>query len=121
MTSKNRFSNSYCSRRLKAISDPTRWSVVSQLVGSDKSVAELNAVLRLDETLLSHHLKILREEGFVQFVRDGKTRRYHLGPDIKLTPSGRGIDLGCCQLELDRAYQIEPPSESRRVRSAGRA
>jgi ArsR family transcriptional regulator len=114
MVSKARFSDSFCSRRLKTISDPTRWSVVSQLVSGDKSVAELNAVLGLDETLLSHHLKILREEGFVQFIRDGKIRRYHLGPEVKLTPSGRGIDLGCCQLELDKTFQIAPFPKPRR-------
>ena len=108
MPIKTRFSDSFCSRRLKTISDPTRWSVVAQLVGGGKNVAELNAVLGLDETLLSHHLKILRQEGFVQFVREGKNRRYYLGPDVKLTASGRGIDLGCCQLELDRAFPIKP-------------
>lgn len=106
MRSKPQFSDSFCSRRLKTISDPTRWSVVAQLVGGPKNVAELNAALKLDETLLSHHLKVLRQEGFVQFVREGKNRRYCLGPEVKLTASGRGIDLGCCQLELDKTFPV---------------
>jgi ArsR family transcriptional regulator len=65
-----------------------------------KTVGELNATLRLDLTLLSHHLKTLREEGFVERTIEGKNRRYSLAPKVTLDPSGRGIDLGCCTLEL---------------------
>ena len=91
----------FCSRRLKAIADPTRWAVIAQLMKSPKNVSELNTSLKLEPTLLSHHLKILREEGFIEYTRAGKTKRYRLCPDVKLTPSGKGIDLGCCRLELN--------------------
>ena len=101
MAFENIYSSEFCSRRLKAISDPTRWAVVAQLINGPKNVGELNSTLKVESTLLSHHLKILRDEHFVEFVREGKTKLYRLSPDVELTPSGRGINLGCCSLELN--------------------
>lgn len=100
MSLKARFSTEFCSRRLKAIADPTRWSVLIQLMSGPKTVGELNVVMGLELTLLSHHLKTLREEGFVESTPEGKNRRYCLAQKVKLNPSGRGLDLGCCKLEL---------------------
>ena len=91
----------FCSRKLKTIADPTRWAVIAQLIGCPKSVTELNESLEVEPTLLSHHLKILRDEGFVESMREGKNKRYRLSPDLELTPPGRGINLGCCRLELN--------------------
>ena len=51
--------------------------------------------------LLSHHLKTLRAEQLVECSQEGKNRRYRLAQDVKLDPSGRGLDLGCCRLELN--------------------
>ena len=94
------FSAAYCSGRLKALADPTRWAVLAQLLEGPKNVGELNGVLRIDPTLLSHHLRILRDEGFVVRVREGKHQSYRLAPDVEITPHGRGINLGCCRLEM---------------------
>lgn len=101
MTFQSTFTSEFCSRRLKAIADPTRWAVVARLIDGPKNVGELNASLQVESTLLSHHLKILRDEGLVEFLRVGKTKRYRLSPEVELTPSGRGINLGCCKLELN--------------------
>lgn len=95
------YPNDFCSRRLKTIADPTRWAVIAQLINGPRSVTELNTSLNMEPTLLSHHLKILRDEGLVESVREGKNKRYCLSSDAELTPSGRGIDLGCCRLELN--------------------
>jgi len=91
----------FCSRRLKTIADPTRWAIIAQLIDRPKNVSELNESLKMEPTLLSHHLKILRDGGLVESVREGKNKRYHLSPDAELTPRGRGINLGCCRLELN--------------------
>ena len=95
------YSNDFCSRRFKAIADPARWAVIVQLMNCPQNVAELNASLKMEPTLLSHHLKILRDEGLVEAVREGKNKRYHLSPDVQLNPRSRGINLGCCRLELN--------------------
>jgi ArsR family transcriptional regulator len=104
MKRRTMFSNAFCSRRLKAISDPTRWGILVQLLAGPKNVTELNAVLKTEPTLLSHHLRTLREEGFVDVIPEGKNRRYRLNRSIESTPSGRSIDLGCCRLELDKSF-----------------
>lgn len=98
------YSSDFCSRRLKAIADPTRWAVIAQLINGPRNVGELNAGLKMESTLLSHHLKILRDEGLVECLREGKNVRYCLAPTIELTPSGRGINLGCCVLELNNPF-----------------
>jgi ArsR family transcriptional regulator len=104
MTITSPYSNAFCSAKLKAIADPTRWEVIAQLLDGPKNVGELNSVLCIDLTLLSHHLKILRDEGFVVCLREGKKVRYRLAPNLALPPPLRGIDLGCCQLELNNNW-----------------
>lgn len=101
MTMESPYSSAFCSAKLKAIADPTRWAVIAQLLDGPKNVGELNSDLRIDLTLLSHHLKILRDEGFVLCLREGKNMRYRIAPELVLPPPHRGIDLGCCQLELN--------------------
>jgi ArsR family transcriptional regulator len=100
MLSTIQYSAEYCSRRLKAIADPTRWSVLLQLMDGSMTVGELNVALGLDLTLLSHHLRTLRDEGFVESVVEGKSRRYLLSEKVKLNADGRGLDLGCCHISL---------------------
>jgi DNA-binding transcriptional ArsR family regulator len=63
--------------------------------------SQLNAVLDVEQSLLSHHLKVLREEGFVQATRDGKAVLYTLTPEVQRANSGKAIDLGCCLLCFD--------------------
>lgn len=91
---------SYCARRLKALADPTRWAIVAALVGGPRMLAELQADLQIEQTLLSHHLKVLRDEELVVTVREGKQLRCRLADDVTLPEGQRGIDLGCCRLEL---------------------
>jgi ArsR family transcriptional regulator, nickel/cobalt-responsive transcriptional repressor len=101
MERNRKFSVAYCSGRLKALADPTRWAVLAQLLEGPRNVGELNDVLNIDPTLLSHHLRILRNEGFIVSIRKGKHLNYRLSPDVELTPNGRGINLGCCRLEMN--------------------
>lgn len=85
-----------CAEKLKILSDTTRLAVLEILIDSPKHVGELNAVLGIEQSLLSHHLKILRQARFVEATRDGKAVLYRLAPEVAC--SSRGIDLGCCLL-----------------------
>lgn len=100
MNSKSLSSQSFCARRLKVLADPTRLAVLEILMEEPKQVGELNALLGLEQSLLSHHLKVLRQEGFVKATRDGKAVLYYLAPGIE-SSSGRAINLGCCLLSFD--------------------
>ncbi|NEP12936.1 MAG: winged helix-turn-helix transcriptional regulator [Symploca sp. SIO2C1] len=101
MNSNSTFSQTLCVRKLKVLADTTRLSVLEILMEGPKHVGELNAVLGIEQSLLSHHLKVLREEGFVKATRDGKAVLYCCAPNIQQRNGGRAIDLGCCLLCFD--------------------
>lgn len=61
---------------MKAISDPTRRTVLLALNKGDKSVSQLLKRTGVEATLLSHHLRILRNAGLVKAERIGKIRIY---------------------------------------------
>ena len=89
-----------CAERLKVLGEPTRLAVVELLMERPRQVGELNEVLGLDQSLLSHHLRLLRDAGLVRATREGKAVRYALGPGVE-TGSGKVIDLGCCSLSFE--------------------
>src|SRR5690242_9847202 len=93
-------SDNFCARRLKALADPSRWAIIMSLLNNPKMVAELLVELKIEQTLLSHHLKILRDEGFIESVREGKNVRCRLADNVQLPGEHSGIDLGCCRLEM---------------------
>ena len=86
---------------LKALADETRLEVVKQLMSGPQHVGEINADLQVEQTLLSHHLKVLREAGIVEAERDGKAVLYRLSPAVESKRRGKIIDLGCCQLKFE--------------------
>ena len=94
-------SNNFCAKRLKALADPSRWAIIASLMCGPKMVAELLKELSIEQTLLSHHLKILRDEGFVESVREGKSVRCRLADNVLIAGEHKGIDLGCCRLEMN--------------------
>lgn len=98
MSAKQVSSESFCAHQLKILADSTRLAVLELLWSGPKHVGEMNAVLGLEQSLLSHHLKVLRDEGFVRATRDGKAVLYHLESAVWSASGGRAIDLGCCQL-----------------------
>lgn len=91
-----------CSRALKLLADDTRLAVVEQLLSGPRHVHEINACLHIDATLLSHHLRVLREAGLVRAEREGKSILYRLAPEVRLAQRGRAIDFGCCRLSFPR-------------------
>ncbi len=90
-----------CAELLKALADETRLEVVKRLIDGPQNVGQLNSDLQVEQTLLSHHLKVLRESGIVEARRDGKAVRYRLSPAVESKRRGKVIDLGCCQLRFE--------------------
>lgn len=89
-----------CAERLKVLADPTRLAVVAMLMEGPRHVSELNDVLGLDQSLLSHHLRLLRDAHLVKATRVGKAVRYALSPEVE-TRLGKAINLGCCSLSFE--------------------
>lgn len=90
-----------CVGRLKVLAESTRLTIMELLMDGPKHVGELNEVLQIDQSLCSHHLRVLRDAGLVQAVRDGKAVLYSLAPGIEISGRSPGIDLGCCRLSFD--------------------
>jgi len=89
-----------CAGVLRVLADETRLHVVRLLLDHPQRVGELNKTLRIDQSLLSHHLRVMRDAGLVVAERDGKAVRYRLAPDIAARRLKNGIDLGCCELRF---------------------
>lgn len=100
MTTRRKKSKASCSELLKVLADETRLAVLRQLMKRPKHVAEINASLGIEQTLLSHHLKVLREAGLVVTQREGKAVLYSLAPEVEGSGSGKAINLGCCMLSF---------------------
>lgn len=95
------FADVSCASLLKVLADETRLAVVQQLMERPKNVGEINENLHLEQSLLSHHLKVLREAGLVLSERDGKTVVYRLAPQVEFAQSRKAINLGCCFLSFE--------------------
>lgn len=89
---------SSCADKMKVPSDMTRLSVLEELMAGPKNVYELNHLIRIDQSLLSHHLRVLRDAGMVKTTRDGKSIRYEIAPEAKSEGAGKALNLGCCQI-----------------------
>ncbi len=89
---------SACADVMKVLSDQTRMAVVEQLLDRPQHVYELNRRLCLDPTLLSHHLRVLRDAGLVVATRQGKALLYRLAPGVRRDAGAKTLDFGCCKL-----------------------
>ena len=88
-----------CHTLLQIVGDKTRLFILQELMSGPQGVSTLNKGLEIEQSLLSHHLRILRQHRFVTARREGKTMIY------ELTETARGedlnrIDLGCCQIDF---------------------
>ena len=90
-----------CASLLKVLADETRLAVVRLLMDGPKHVGEINNTIALEQSLLSHHLKVLREAGLVVGERDGKAVLYSLAPEFKGSHTGEAINLGCCLISFE--------------------
>jgi len=90
-----------CVAKLKALAEPTRLSTVYALMAGPSHVGELECELHVDQSLLSHHLRVLRDAGVVVAERDGKSVLYRLAMPVQVQAGRLCIDLGCCRLSFE--------------------
>jgi len=62
------------------IAEPSRRAILSLLATSERSVGELERRLRLPQTSVSKHLRVLREAGLVEARVDAQRRVYRIRP-----------------------------------------
>ncbi|MGP0593612.1 ArsR/SmtB family transcription factor [Nitrospira sp. T9] len=83
------------------LSDPTRLAVLESLMSGQKNVGELMEQLEVEQSLLSHHLSVLRDNSLVEATREGKTMVYKLPENVADSTNGKAINLGCCKISFD--------------------
>ena len=62
--------------KLKALSDPTRLSILDLLMEGVQCNCELSDQLGISLSLISHHMRVLREAGLVNGERDHQDARW---------------------------------------------
>jgi ArsR family transcriptional regulator len=69
----------------KALADPARLAILATLARSDHEVCvcDFTSGLDLNQSTVSHHLKILKDAGLVSSVRRGTWGYYSLAPDAR--------------------------------------
>ena len=88
-----------CAAKLRVLADPTRLAVLEALIGGAKHVGAIQKLLKVEQSLLSHHLQTLREAGLVKAERDGKSVLYSIAPSV-VADNGESLNLGCCVLSF---------------------
>jgi ArsR family transcriptional regulator len=83
------------------LADPTRLAIVAQLMEGPRHVGEINATLGVEQSLLSHHLRVLRDAHLVTAERDGKAVLYRLSRETRSAREGKAINLGCCLISFE--------------------
>ncbi len=103
------------------LAEPNRRAILSLLASSERSVGEIERRLRMPQTSVSKHLRVLREAGFVEARVDAQRRVYRLRPeplmevDAWLAPFRRfwSAHVDALERHLDRMEQtIQERKES---------
>lgn len=67
----------------KALSDPTRLRIVLLLRQRELCVCELMFILKMEQSRISHHMRVLRDGGIAETVRDGRWIIYRVPEEAK--------------------------------------
>jgi DNA-binding transcriptional ArsR family regulator len=101
-----------------ALAEPNRRAILGLLVADELSVGEIEQRLELPQPLISKHLRVLRDTGFVEARIDAQLRVYRLRPeplialDKWLEPYRRywNTHLDALERHLDRMSATRTPA-----------
>jgi DNA-binding transcriptional ArsR family regulator len=101
-------------RIFRALSDPTRRSVLERLTSRPASVTELAAPYNMALPSFIEHLKVLEGSGLVRSRKAGRIRTYELAPEqLKLAENWLGRQRSLWERRLDQldSYLIKLKGE----------
>lgn len=70
-------------KAFKALSDPTRLRILMLLLEKELCVCELVFILKMEQSRISHQLRVLRDADLVEDSRDGKWANYRIPEKTK--------------------------------------
>jgi ArsR family transcriptional regulator len=88
--------------RFRALGDETRLRLLEMLTAGERCVAELMELTGLGQSLVSHHLRTLREAGLVVDRREGRWVYYSIAEQAL-----NSIRLSIYELEPLRGVGVE--------------
>lgn len=83
----------------KALADPTRLRISLLLRERELCVCELMFILGMEQSRVSHHMRVLREAGLAEDVRDGRWIIYRVPEEAR--PLLEGILAGPLRERID--------------------
>lgn len=106
------------------IAEPNRRAILSLLASSEQSVGEIERRLRIPQPMVSKHLRVLREAGFVESTVDAQRRLYRLKPgpfqelDEWLAQFRRfwSAHVDALERHLDRTDEDQPTTSKKKTR-----
>ena len=93
--------NTMCADRLKILAEANRINILRTLMQGPRQVGSIATFLGIEQSLLSHHLRVLRDAGFVDATRSGKRVVYTVSKHILSSQKRDTIELGCCRISFD--------------------
>jgi ArsR family transcriptional regulator len=66
---------------LKLMSEPNRLKIFAILAGGERCVCEIEEGMQLPQNLVSHHLGVLRDAGYIRARRDGRWVYYSVNKE----------------------------------------
>lgn len=100
----NQYDKSEQTARFKVLSDPNRISILQLLKDQPRTVNVIVESLGIERTLVSHHLKTLRENNMVQTEKVGRTVLYRVHGDLISSVANNTFNFGCCVI----SFQADP-------------
>lgn len=70
-------------KTLKALADPTRLRILRLLLQKDFCVCELMFILKMEQSRVSHQLRILRDANLAEDIREGQWIVYRVPGDVR--------------------------------------
>jgi len=103
------------------IAEPNRRAILQLLLSSQRSVGEIERQLHMPQPMVSKHLRVLRDAGFVESTVDAQRRLYRLKPeplrevDDWLAPFRRfwSAHVDALERHLDRMDEPTPRKRNR--------
>ena len=77
---------------LKNFSDSTRIRILYHLIDNERSVTEISELLNMNQSAISHQLRILKNSKLIKNRREGKTIYYSLADDHVYNIIYQGIE-----------------------------
>jgi len=86
-------------RIFKALADPTRLRIMLLLRRRELCVCELMFVLEMEQSRVSHHMRVLRDAGIAEDVREGRWIIYRVPEEAR--PLLEGLFTGALRERIE--------------------